>query len=508
MKKFVILILNRKDLIYMKNKIYILGIILIGITLIAVYATKKQVYDGDELYTYTLSNSKISGFMINNIKINEWNNPQDIENIFALNNDEILSFISIYKNQASDVHPPIYYLIFHITSIICLNKFSIIPGIIINIISYIITIIYLYKISKQIVDNKYVIFPSLLYTLSLGMLSTAMFIRMYMLLTMICTIFTYYFSEIYKEISNGKINKKNLIKLSICTYIGFMTHYFFLIYAFFISASFIIYLSIKKQIKQVIKYATHIIIPIIIGFVTFPFAYIHIFKGYRGTETQTNLIKSNIINNFKAIYDRLNKDIFLNIMIPLLIMTILLMIVWFIKNKQKKTKQNKFIIILSISTFLYTLLTIKIIPIQSTRYFYCIYPIIILILYYTISKTITNKYIKTLINILLLILSINAQIKYEPSWVNNYNKDLEQLKDKEIIYVIKDDYTTISDSQYLINFKKIYFTNEQFENYEIIEDCKKGIIIKTENIELINKIIDKTECKKYENQTFGYELKK
>ena len=127
------------------KKIYIAITIIIGIILICLSATSKQVYDGDELYSYTLSNSNTSGLMINNIKMDEWNDSKDIEKVFQLNNSEVFNLISIYKNQASDVHPPFYYLLFHIVEIFFLNSFSIVPGIILNIIAYIIGVIYLYK---------------------------------------------------------------------------------------------------------------------------------------------------------------------------------------------------------------------------------------------------------------------------------------------------------------------------------------------------------------------------
>ena len=282
---------------YMKKNIILILIILLGTTLITLNATKKQVYDGDELYTYTLANSKTHGFITQNIKQEEWNKSADLKNAFALNNDEILSFVSIYKNQAGDVHPPFYYLIFHIASIISLNNFTILPGIVVNIISYIILMIYLYKISEQLLNKKEKYIPCLLYTLSIGMLSTALFIRMYMMFSMFTVMFTYYF-----------INKeKHPIKLAITTYLGFMTHYFFLIYAFFISLIYLIQQLINKNKENMIKYMKTIIPPVVLGFITFPFAYLHIFKGYRGAETQENLINSNILDILTAILDLLEE---------------------------------------------------------------------------------------------------------------------------------------------------------------------------------------------------------
>lgn len=434
--------------------------------------------------------------MINNIKLNEWNSKEDIKNIFALNNDEIFSLISVYKNQARDVHPPFYYALFHIMSILFLNKFSILPGIFINVISYIILMIYLYKISEQILPNKEKYIPCILYTISLGMISTAMFIRMYMLLTTVCVAFTYYFLCITKE-----MNKKNLIKLSICTYTGFMTHYFFIVYAFFTSLIYLICLIIKK--KNIITYTKTMLIPIITGFITFPFAYIHIFKGYRGAETQDNLVKSNIVENFKNIYDRFNKDIFYNMM-PIIILITLILIMILLKKKYKKIKNNIFIITLSLSTILYFILTLKIIPILSTRYFYPIYPLILLIIYYIISKSTNNKYIKIAVITILITLSITTQIKYAPSWIGKKNSN---KIDKNIIYIIKDDYTTISESQFLMNYNKIYYTNENFADYEIIDKSDTEVMIKTDNIKLVENIIKNTKYTKYEQQGIGYVLK-
>jgi hypothetical protein len=482
-----------------KKYIYLTLIITIGLTLIAFYSTQKQTYDGDELYSYTLANSK-HGFMMNNIKINEWNSIEEIKNIFALNTNEILQIIPIYKNQAGDVHPPFYYLIFHIMSITSLNKFSKLPGILINMIAYIVTIIYLYKISEKILEKKEKYVPCILYTISIGMLSTALFIRMYMMLTMMCVSFTYHFLNITR-----KNNKKDLIKLSICIYLGFMTHYFFLIYAFFICLIYLIFLIINKNKDKITNFLKATITPVICGFITFPFALIHILKGERGTETQENLIKSNIIDNFKEIYERLNIEIFNNMM-PIIILLLTVPTIYLIVKYKEKIKQNPFMLTITLTLFAYITITLKIIPIKSTRYFYCIYPIMITIGYYIVSKSIKNKYIKAITIITLITMGIITQIKYKPSWV--YELTLKNNKDKNIIYVIKNDYSTIGESQYLINYNKIYYTNEQFENYNIINESKEDIVIKTDNIDLLERIIKNTKYKKYEQYDIGYILKK
>ena len=469
------------------KKFFLILTILAGVLLIIIASFSKEIYDGDELYSYTLSNAS-RGMMVDNIKLNEWNSSSNIKKVFELNNNEIFNIIPIYKNQASDVHPPFYYLIFHIISIFFLNTFSILPGIIINIIAYIIACIYLYKMSDEL-EIKYSFMPVILYTLSVGMISTAMFLRMYMLLTMFCLMFTYYFIKIFKN-----DNKSDFIKLSICVYFGFMTHYFFLVYAFFISFIYTIYLLIKK--KNIFNYVKSMFIPIILGFITFPFAYIHIFKGYRGNETTENLVKSNFIDNFKSIYERLNQDIFYGIMIGVILLSIIL-IIKLIKYKKSNASMN----IVMISTLLYFLITLKIIPILSTRYFYSIYPIIILIIYYLIDKSIKNKYIKYSIVIILLGLSIISKISYSPSWIGKSNLGNKNIN---VVYIIDNDYNTITDSQYLIKYNRVYYTNKEFDDYSIIND---NVIIKTEDTSILDKIIENTEYNTYEKEDFGYRLK-
>ena len=468
------------------KKTFLILIILIGIALIGITSFSKQRLDGDELYSYTLSNAS-RGMMNQNIKLDEWNSGEEIKEIFELNDNEVFDIISVYKNQARDVHPPFYYFIFHIISIFFLNKFSIFPGIIINTIAYIIACIYLYKISDEL-EIKYSFLPVLLYTLSVGMMSTVMFLRMYMLLTMFCLMFTYYFIKIFKN-----ENKSDYIKLGICTYFGFMTHYFFLIYAFFISLLYLIYLLIKK--KKVFSFIKTMSIPIILGFLTFPYAYSHIFRGYRGTQSASNLVKSSFIDNFKRIYERLNQDLFYGIMF-IVIIFIIILIIKLIKDRKNKPYMS----IIMISTLLYFLLTLKIIPILSARYFYSIYPIIILIIYYLIDKTIKNKYIRYSMIVILLALSIISKINYKTDWIKEVN--LKRV-DADIVYIIERDYATISDSQYLVNYNKVYFTKE-LKDYSIIDN---NTIIMTNNIDDLNKIIENTEYNSYEKYDRGYRLK-
>lgn len=123
-----------KKIFKKENLIFLLTIILC--TLIVIYFDiQKETYDGDELYTYTLSTSAKGGFMGGNFPLDTFNNPDIINESLTLQREELFDLRTIYYNQVNDVHPPLYYFLFHYISIFSFNKFSKWPGLIYKIIT-------------------------------------------------------------------------------------------------------------------------------------------------------------------------------------------------------------------------------------------------------------------------------------------------------------------------------------------------------------------------------------
>ena len=83
-------------------------------------------------------------------------------------------------------------MVLHAISSCFPGQFSKWFGLIPNLLYYAVTIIFLYKIGKLIKKDKYfAFFPVLFFGFSIAAVNMVTYIRMYMLLTMWCTIFAY-----------------------------------------------------------------------------------------------------------------------------------------------------------------------------------------------------------------------------------------------------------------------------------------------------------------------------
>ena len=118
-----------------------------------------------------------------------WKTPEDAKNYLSVTSDEIFSFVPIYYNQARDVHPPLFYFLVHIVSILFLNNFSKYIIFLINIIFFIGICILIRKILKLYDKEKLSIPAIILYGASIGGISTVIFQRMYSMLAFFCVMY-------------------------------------------------------------------------------------------------------------------------------------------------------------------------------------------------------------------------------------------------------------------------------------------------------------------------------
>ena len=143
-------------------------------------------------------------------------------------------------------------MVLHAISSCFPGQFSKWFGLIPNLLYYAVTIIFLYKIGKLIKkDNYFAFFPVLFFGFSIAAVNMVTYIRMYMLLTMWCTIFAY---EHLEMMASRKIKMKNLISILLATFGGVFTHYYFVIFAFPMVIFQMIWMIMRKDFKMTGKY--------------------------------------------------------------------------------------------------------------------------------------------------------------------------------------------------------------------------------------------------------------
>lgn len=258
------------------------------------WCDRKEGYYIDELWSYGLSNSYYSPFLHQKDDyMNRWHQPSFYEDYLRVRPDEAFSYDSVYDNQIHDVHPPCYYILLHTVCSLFLNHFSKWFGLIINLLFFCGSVFLLYKISGMILGemNAVSLIPPLLYGLSQGAIATLIYIRMYMLLTFWALLFVFL---VFQYTKTDKCKKRILLltEIGLTIMAGFLTQYYFIIFAFFFSANYVIWNMVTRQWRRGAEYSVAACAGVACGILIFPFSLQHIFLGQQGKRAFTNVFQN------------------------------------------------------------------------------------------------------------------------------------------------------------------------------------------------------------------------
>ena len=142
------------------------------------------------------------------------------------------NFPLVKEVQSWDVHPPIYYFVLHFVCSLTSGIFSVWQGLVINLVCLAISIILMKRLGTVMLpDNPLLVDIAIMaWGLSPALLSGVVFIRMYMLLTVWILAVTLLHVKKLPDL-------KFWILLWILTFLGFMTHYYFLIWLVFLGGA-------------------------------------------------------------------------------------------------------------------------------------------------------------------------------------------------------------------------------------------------------------------------------
>lgn len=464
---------------------------------------------------YYSKNSKEFGDLVWEIMSQDkpiWKTPEDAKNYLSVTSDEIFSLGSVYYNQARDVHPPLFYFLVHIVSILFLNNFSKYIIFLINLGFFIGTCILLRKILKLYNKEKLSIPTIILYGASIGAISTVVFQRMYAMLAFFCVYYLYINLKIIKN--EFIIDKKLKRELIIVTILGFLTQYYFCIYAVFVFICMFVKMIKNKNKENYIKYLTGHIKAAIIGVAIFPPAIYHIFFSYRGVGNSNNV---NILEKTIFYLKEVLNSYSLNNLIGYLIIGIATIVIISLVIKKRKEIKEKFIgILLIIPIILFIIIISKISPNvnpkYTIRYITAILPIIALGTILIIDKIINNKKLSIIITLSFsVIISILGLIYNEPKYLyrgyNEYLKLANQYKDLDFVYMCDNGFTHINSLPEFMIYNKSMIINTNHDNLDFLltepEIQKKEQFIlsikKWMNVEeVLRNVLERTGFNEYE----------
>ncbi len=433
------------------------------------YCLKKSGFFVDEIFSYSFANS-YDYHHIQDYDIFNWQNNDYYRDILAVKNNQRFAYLKVYGNQAVDTHPPFYHAVLHTVSSFVPNVFTKWIGLAINLIANLGCLVLIYLIGKKLFKNKYIaLIPLILYGFSCGAFSSILFIRMYELLTFFILLYTYLIILI-----NEKFSKNKLILLFIVLFLGFMTQYHFLFYAFFISLFQVIFLFIKKEYKKMFVFSGGSLITVAGGFFFFKSAIKHLFLQGPG-KSGLNALSIKGLEKIKTCFTIIDTQLFNNKFKYIFFFIAILFIIGIIMKIIKKDKTDKcdmlnVFLIIMISTILFFLIVAKTAIYNADRYFFAMYPLFMIIIVYLIYQLmnylISNEKIKFIALIIVFIILISTTfVKITPNYLyetkkNNY-KEIFDNKNNNVIYITSKNWKIGNNIEYFLLSENIRCIKEE-----------------------------------------------
>lgn len=489
-----------------KNYTYLLLalIICLQVGLAIFWNCRREGFHLDELWSFGLANSNYHPHIFSDGALDKgWINSDYIKDYLVVGEDHRFDYASVIDNQKHDVHPPLFYIVLHTVCSFFPGTFSSWFAVIPNLVFFVLSLIILFKLSKLLLKNDMTSLAVVLfYGFSNAGISTAIYIRMYMLFTLFVLSYMYVHA---KMVTKNEQTTGNLVALSIILFAGFMTHYYFIIIAFLISTFYSLWLLVRKQWKVFAEYAIFMLVPLLLVTVLYPTAYTTILGGNataginsRGQEAIKQLLSisdlpQKIIDYFYAI----NNQLF-GLKIKQIVVTFILLAVAYAVLKRVKltvgqstgeiyvTKNKshvhaipkKFVIprntiaivTLLLCTAIYFVLMSIITPeypnvLGKDQYLYCIYPAITLLFVaavYKILQFLNAKHIQTALLSIVVIILLIQMVLVDPNHtylghVANTQKSLQHGGSSCVFAAPPDQkYALLTNAQELVNCSRIY----------------------------------------------------
>lgn len=495
----------------------LIGILIVFALSLAVnlyYCFQKAGFHEDEYYTYFSSNRSIGLYQPDR----EWQDDLTILTEFTVKPGERFNYGLVKLVQSWDVHPPLYYYIFHTVCSFFPLEFTKWSGLITNLIAFLLSFFLFNRILQMLELPDYLRLTILAFWgMNPQTVSATIFIRMYAWLTvfiLLCAMghiamimrisreswhVNYYTNLISGKFDLRVIGELNgarfvvfyLIPLVIINFLGFLTQYFYLFFFVPIGFCFTIWLVFwKNDLKKAAYYVISCVISMAFAVLYYPASLHQLFGGYRGTEAAGSLF--DLGNSFMRISffgGLLNDFVFSGLLLIIAPVILILVIVHLLrtnafsrKNVTRDESSPQFII-LGIAIISYFLLASKsglLVGRASNRYEMPIYALTIMLVFVLLNKylaKLNNNIALAILPLLAAVILVKGFI-FDDNVLFEYREDIEKVSyaaansDKTAVVMFNPatphNVWRLTDE--LLEYKEVFYMDE--ENLQIITDEK------------------------------------
>ena len=321
---------TRKRHLTGSSRKYLIAFLMIWVAQMAAafyFCTQKQGFHEDEYYTY-YGTARTNGFYVED---GQWMDRETYLNEFVVLPDQRFQYGLVKLVQSWDVHPPMYYWVFHTVQSLTPNVFSKWTGLSINLFFHGINLILLTLMSYLVGgrDWKLSLFVTLCYGFTPASISGVTFIRMYEMLTamvLLCAVLHVRAVQAdEKKLSAGKY----LVPMAVVTYVGFLTQYYYFIFLFYLAIAFGVWMLWRdRNLWNCIRYGIAQGSALILAYLTYPSCLGQMFRGQRGAQaTKSFFDLSNTLERFWFFGDLMNRYAFGHLFFAGLVLILLLAVV-------------------------------------------------------------------------------------------------------------------------------------------------------------------------------------
>lgn len=244
----------------------------------------------------------------------------------------------------------------------------------------------LFSLSRKIFSSEISsLLPCIIWGFSTQLVSHAIMARMYMMFAVFAVLNALVHAAFLNR--GEDVRRKDYILLYIINLLGFLTQYYYYIFAFFLSAYTALFICRHKGREKAIKYCAAMLLSVFSAWAIFP-GIVRTFLHGRGTEAIKNLSpKHSFISALSSYCSNIKEKVFYNIGPVVLCLCILSLLILLVRVvRKRKLSPHPVAAALAAAVGCYFLVIIKIAPYITDRYYFAVTPFIWLLFVYLIER--------------------------------------------------------------------------------------------------------------------------
>lgn len=352
-----------------------------------------------------------------------------------------------------------------------------------------------------------------LYGLSIGTISTVIFLRMYQMLTFFVIVsLKLHLKIIYNEFEIDNKLKKQLV---LTTILGFLTQYYFCIFAFleFVIMT-IIFLKSRKT-TSLKKYIKCLLLSSVIGILLFPPSIYHIFFSYRGIGSSC---VSNLCTRLYVYLLEICYAFSISKTFAIVISLVLFIVAIYVISKNKSCCNSLIFIVFPSVLFFFIICFIAPNMGSTTiiRYISVLMPIISLIFVYLFDELLKLIFkdckVLTVIVLTAIVCSVSVYglLNEKPRFLfTGYNELIDIAKENKglnFVYICDNNFTYLCSLPEFLEYKKSIIINKNEDSVDILKNNSElknsnefilSISTYLDYMDLLKNILDCTEFTDY-----------